>query len=129
MRRLRTVLFWCPLTAGVTGGVVIVVMSATGAMLAFEPQIVALFERNVRHVPDPGSHTRLGLAQIIALAHLREPNAFPTGLTVSAERTSSVAVAFGREIVYVNPYTGEIRGEGASRARGVFQTLTSWHRW
>jgi uncharacterized iron-regulated membrane protein len=129
MRRLRTLLFWCHLTAGVTGGIVIFVMSATGAMLAFEPQIVALLERNMRHVPDPGSHARLDLAQLITLARLHKPGPLPTGLTISAERTASVAVSFGREIVYLNPYTGESLGEGASRARGIFQTLTSWHRW
>ena len=38
---LRKVLFWCHLAAGVTAGVVILIMSVTGALLTYEKQIIA----------------------------------------------------------------------------------------
>src|SRR5262252_890415 len=50
VRRLRTFLFYCHLTAGCLAGLVILVMSATGATLAMKPQILNVIERNVRFV-------------------------------------------------------------------------------
>jgi uncharacterized iron-regulated membrane protein len=39
-------------------------------------------------------------------------------------------LSFGREsIVYINPYTGEILGEGAKGLRTFFRVVTDWHRW
>lgn len=34
MKRVRTIVFWCHLSAGVLAGLVILIMSATGAALA-----------------------------------------------------------------------------------------------
>jgi uncharacterized iron-regulated membrane protein len=31
--------------------------------------------------------------------------------------------------LYVNPYTGEVQGEGSTRARTFFRKVTDWHRW
>ena len=39
-KRLRTVFFWLHLTAGLLAGVVVLIMSATGVLLAFEKQVV-----------------------------------------------------------------------------------------
>lgn len=37
---------------------------------------------------------------------------------------------FARDsVVYANPYTGKILGEGSKTVRAFFQTVTSWHRW
>ena len=46
----RKVIFWIHLLAGVIAGTVIFVMSATGVALAFEKEIVAWMERDVRRV-------------------------------------------------------------------------------
>ena len=37
----RKVLFWCHLATGVSAGVVILIMSVTGGLLAYEKQIIA----------------------------------------------------------------------------------------
>ena len=42
---IRPVLFWTHLIAGVSAGVVILVMSVTGVLLTYEKQMVALAER------------------------------------------------------------------------------------
>ena len=31
--------------------------------------------------------------------------------------------------MFVNPYTGEILGNGSVRARGFYRSVTNWHRW
>jgi hypothetical protein len=44
MKAFRTALFWLHLAAGVAAGLVILVMSVTGALLALKPQIVNRIE-------------------------------------------------------------------------------------
>ena len=70
MKRLRTVLFWLHLLSGVTAGAVILVMSATGVILALKPQIQNWIERDVRYV-DAAS----GAARRAATAGRRERRA------------------------------------------------------
>ena len=50
---LRSVFFWLHLAAGLVAGLVIAVMSFTGAALAFENEIVEWAERDVRRVEAP----------------------------------------------------------------------------
>ena len=50
---VRRLVFWLHLLTGLTAGAVILVMSATGVLLTFEPQIVDFAERDLRTVPPP----------------------------------------------------------------------------
>ena len=50
MKQLRTALFWLHLLCGVVAGLVILVMSGTGVILALKPQIQDWIERDVRYV-------------------------------------------------------------------------------
>ncbi len=45
---VRKIIFWLHLIAGVVAGIVILIMSATGVALAFEKEIIAWAERDVR---------------------------------------------------------------------------------
>jgi uncharacterized iron-regulated membrane protein len=68
--KLRQIIFWLHLTAGVVAGTVILVMFVTGALLAFERQIIALAERDFRRVNPPAAGTpRLSLDTVVAKAH------------------------------------------------------------
>ncbi len=131
MKRFRKIIFWCHLSAGVTAALVIFVMSVTGALLAFEPQIVRYAERDMRTVQPPGAEAvRLGPQALFAKALEARPEAKPTGLTLQADRTAAASFALGREgMLYVNPYTGEVLGEGAKGFRNFFRVVTDWHRW
>jgi uncharacterized iron-regulated membrane protein len=40
-----------------------------------------------------------------------------------------VAFTYGRDTLYVNPYTGAILGQGSQGVRRFFRTVTDWHRW
>ena len=48
MRQLRATVFWLHLAAGVTAGLVILVMSITGALLALKPQILNVITKELR---------------------------------------------------------------------------------
>jgi uncharacterized iron-regulated membrane protein len=131
MKRFRKIIFWCHLTAGVLAGLIILLMSVTGVLLAFEPQIVRFAERDMRRVQPPEENAvRLGPQVLLAKALEAKPNAKPTGLTLQADKTASASLALGREgVLYLNPYTGEVLGEGAKATRGFFRVVTDWHRW
>jgi uncharacterized iron-regulated membrane protein len=128
--KLRTIVFWLHLTAGVVAGTVIFVMSMTGVLLAFERQIVALAERGVRTVTPPASDaSRLSLDTLIAYAGETIPAGIPSGITLSADPTAAAMVNFGREqTVFVDPYTGAVRGNGLTATRDFFRVVTDWHR-
>ena len=129
MKPLRSVFFWLHLTAGVLAGLVILVMSATGAILAFKPQIINRIDRDVRFVT-PENGVRLPASQLIAAARVLRPDGTPASLALDRDPSAAAAVSFGREAtVYVNPYTGTALGEGSRTAQQFFRSVEDWHRW
>ncbi len=53
----------------------------------------------------------------------------PTNITLRADTAAPVAFDFGRErTVFVDPYTGQMLGEGSSRLREFFAAMEDWHR-
>jgi len=129
MKPLRTVIFWLHLAAGVAAGLVILVMSATGAVLAFKPQILNRIDRNVRFVEPTGS-PRLSPSQLLAAARSSRPDIQPASMVFDRDPSSSVVLSLGREgTLYVNPYTGAVLGEGSATAQRFFRSNEDWHRW
>ncbi|MDF3057066.1 MAG: peptidase [Rariglobus sp.] len=129
---VRKVVFWLHLTAGLVAGVIIAVMSATGVALAFEHEIVAWAERDVRRVDAPASATALPLDDLLAKARAAAPeNAKLSGVTVSRDPRDAVAVNFGREagVYYVNHYTGDTIKPASMRTADLMRTLVEWHRY
>jgi len=128
MKRFRSILFWLHLLSGVTAATVILVMSATGVILALKPQIQNWIERDVRYVtPQP---VRLGAQQLLAAVKTAKPESSPQSLTVARDPALAATVSLGREgNLYVNPYTGAILGTGSARTNEFFQSMTNWHRY
>src|SRR5687768_13291767 len=94
--KLRKVIFWCHLCCGMTAGTVIFVMSLTGVILTFEPQISAYTERHERRVAPPTDGAkRLSLDLLLAKARAANPDARPTGMTVWSDPTAAILVNFG----------------------------------
>src|SRR5262245_11764325 len=130
MKRIRPVLFWAHLTAGVTAGLVILIMSVTGALLALQPQILDFLERDVRRVQPTVGAKPLSMQAIALSAAAARPGAQVASVTLERDANASANVAFGQAgNLFIDPYTGAILGEGATRARAIFRTLTDWHRW
>ena len=73
---------------------------------------------------------RLSASEIIEKVGRQNPNTKPSGITFQNDKTSAAIVSLGREgQFFVNPYTGEITGEGAKGWRGVFRVIEDAHRW
>src|SRR5687767_4125820 len=128
--KLRSVLFWVHLVAGTVAGVVILVMSVTGTLLTFQQSVLQIVERSQRFVAVPSGAARLGVDVLLERVRAASPDAQPTTLTLTSDPAASATVALGTQgTVFVNPYTGEILGTGAPKARAFYRALTNWHRW
>ena len=126
---MRKTIFWLHLCTGVVAGLVILMMSFTGALLTYERQLTAFADRGYRHEPQAGQ-ARLPLAKLLAAARQYAPESPPGTITISADPAAPAVVSLGRgRDVYVQPYTAEILGEGSQPIRQFFRTVTSWHRW
>jgi uncharacterized iron-regulated membrane protein len=129
-RVLRRAVFWLHLTVGLTAGAVIFTMAVTGALLAFEPQLVDLAERSLWTGPPPAPGApRLPLGEVVAKAEARQGGERATTVSLRPDPGASVRVGFGRDAVwFMNPYTGEASGPG-SRTHDVMHVIEDWHRW
>ena len=118
------------LTSGVIGGVIIFIMCVTGALLAFERQVIEYSENDVRKVALVQGATQLAPQQIIDKLREARPDSKPSAMVISNERDAAWLFNLGREgQVYVDPYTGTITGEGNKTVRGVMTELRNWHRY
>ena len=130
MTALRRVLFWCHLTAGALAGVVILVLCATGVLLAFQPQVLAFLERKARAAPPSAAGARLPGGTLLLHASRSVPGASPTAVTVPASSSESARVALGRErTLYLDPATGAVLGEASRSGRAFFAAVQDLHRW
>jgi uncharacterized iron-regulated membrane protein len=128
--KIRKIIFWMHLVAGLVAGAVILIMAFTGVCLAFESQLLNRAERNVRSVTPPASDAKLlSYDALLEKARAANPDTAPSGLLIRSEPGASVMVNFGREdVLYLHPLTGEILGHG-SKVRGLMQQIENWHRW
>ncbi len=127
---LRTLLFWLHLLVGVTAGAVILFMSVTGVILAFEPQITDWLERDRRIITPPPDARPLSAEAILAKAREARPDVRPTALTLRADPSASAVVSFGREggALFVDQYRGVVLG-GLSPVHDALHEVVEWHRW
>ena len=125
MKTFRKIIFWLHLCSGVLAGIFIFIMCVTGALLSFEPNILEFAESDMRYVQTAvGKCAKdLPIRTIIEKVSARQnPDAKPSNIALQNDPNAAAIVSLGREgQVFVNPYTGEITGEGAKDWRDVFR--------
>ena len=127
---LRTLVFWLHLLVGVIAGAVILFMSVTGVILAFEPQITEWLERDRRVITPPPDARPLSVEAILAKTREARPDVRPTAVTLRADPTASAVVSFGREggALFVDQYRGVVLGS-LSPVHDALHEVVDWHRW
>lgn len=132
---LRKLLFWLHLSIGLLAGLVIASMCVTGALIAFQHEIVEWAEHADRTVavPEAGS-PRLPLAELQKRFKAALPKARLNSVHVSADPAKAVLFRYGSAnaqptTAYANPYTGEINIKPRSLADRGMRALVEWHRW
>ena len=130
MKKLRNVIFWCHLPAGVIAGAIILVMSVTGVLLAFERQITFWADtRSYQIAPSSPDEPHLPVETLLATVSGKQSGA-PTSITLRSDHATPAAIGIGGgRTVFVDPYTGEVFGEGSPGVRSFFRGVTDWHRW
>lgn len=131
MKKIRKIIFWLHLAAGVIAGIFIFLMCVTGALLSFQSNILEFAEREMRIVKVSAENDkRLPIQEIIGKIQSENPTAKSANITLRNEKTAAAAINLGREgQIFVNPYTGEITGEGAKGWRSFFRWTEDLHRW
>jgi uncharacterized iron-regulated membrane protein len=130
MKQFRKIIFWIHLACGVVAGIFIFLMCVTGALLSFQANILKYAESEMRFVTPPENARKLPVQEIVAKVLAAKPNAKPSGITLQNDSNAAALLALGRDgQVYVNPYTGEITGEGAKGYRSFFRSVEDLHRW
>jgi len=126
--KLKRIIFWSHLTAGVTAGLVILMMSVTGVLLTFERQMLGWAEQSYS-VAYTGQQ-RLPAEQLLSLAREAVPSASNLSLIYYKDNRSPVKIAIGRSgQLLIDPYTGAILGEGPAGLNSFFGFVTQLHRW
>src|SRR5262245_20581441 len=111
MKLVRKILFWMHLSVAVPVVAVVVIMSATGALLTYQRQMTAWADRRVAKAgpPDAGA-TPLPIEVVLMRASAAATRP-PTAVTIRSRTDAPVEVSFGgqqRELV--SGYTGELLG-------------------
>jgi sulfite reductase (NADPH) flavoprotein alpha-component len=125
----RKVLFQLHWIIGITVGIVLAVVGATGAVLSFEHQIVDSLARDGRQVEANG-RAPLAPADLLARVAANEPGKRINAMSIAREPAETVRVTFApREQRYVDPYTGALLAPTTSGAETFFRNMRSLHRW
>ena len=126
----RKSIFWLHLSAGLSAGLIVAVMSATGAAIAFEEEILGWIDRDVRTVAVPKHATPLTLDEIDAAVKTQRPELRITNRIVPRAANQAYEFRAGRVgAVYVNPYTGQVLEPKSKAAHDFLHKLEEWHRW
>jgi uncharacterized iron-regulated membrane protein len=128
-RGLRQAIFWTHLVVGISAGIVIAVMCFTGVALAFEKEIIAWADRNVRAVAPTQNAPAMTVNEAFAKVSSAQPNVKPNTLTISTDPTIGLLVAAGRtNAFYLNQYTGTVSEPASPRTRAFMTSMIEWHR-
>jgi len=123
----RKLLFWCHLIAGCTAGIVILIMSISGVLLAFERQIIAWSGERYKVAPRPAGSQSPSIEMIEKLVDVSTPPS--PSITIRASATAPVELSFGRDrTVFVDPTTGKMLTQQSKGIRVFFATVERIHR-
>lgn len=128
MKSVRRLFFWIHLFAGCIAGVVILAMSVTGAILAFERQIKAYI--NTPAVLQGQSETSQKLPVDAVLANVsRNGQEPPSELVIHRQPNAPIEARYGRsKTLFLNPWTAEVIGQPSETADHFFGSVERIHR-
>ncbi|MES2657233.1 MAG: PepSY-associated TM helix domain-containing protein [Verrucomicrobiota bacterium] len=126
MSSVRKTVFWVHLAIGLLAGALVLLMSVTGVLLAFERQITERAD-GFNLTATTGSSA---LGPEALLQEVRDSKQPPTALGFERDASKPVFYQYGKEkTVFADPRTGESLGNGNTTVRGFFKFILSWHRW
>jgi uncharacterized iron-regulated membrane protein len=116
----------------VVAGLFILNMAVSGIFLAYEHPLIRWSEQSQLTVAVPPDKTRLDVETLIARARQARPQARFFRMVSHADPAATVGFFDTGEnstVLYLNPYTGDVVGDGQQAVRQFFHFMTGWHRW
>jgi uncharacterized iron-regulated membrane protein len=127
--KLRTLIFWPHLVAGVTAGLVILTMSVTGVLLTYERQMIAWSDSHYRSTVPAQGASRLSVEALLQTIRTQHPDVTANAITMGSASDAPVTVAAPRRNLYFDAYSGRLLGEGSQGMRRFMSETRAWHRW
>ncbi|MFL6446618.1 MAG: PepSY-associated TM helix domain-containing protein [Bryobacteraceae bacterium] len=125
---MRKTLFWAHLSIGITAGLFIFIMAATGILLAFEKQVIDFVDRDIRFVAVPEQARPRPLNELLDSVR-RSGAGDPTAIVLRDDPQAATQVSIGRgKTVYVDPYSGAVLGSSSGPAHQFFFAVERLHR-
>jgi sulfite reductase (NADPH) flavoprotein alpha-component len=125
---------------GISAGVVLSVMGVTGAIMAFEDEIMAASSHGIVDMPARTADPLLSPDGLLARFIEQSPDSIPIKLTVFPEPGKSARLVYrprsaqslateedNTDGTYLNPYTGAVLGKAVGER--FFDTVRSLHRY
>ncbi|HEX7054368.1 MAG TPA: TonB family protein [Burkholderiales bacterium] len=123
-RRLLFQLHWL---LGITAGLVLALVGATGAMLSFEDELLRALNPGVMVVPERSGERRPAPLELLARLRAAHPERELRSLAVYEDARHAARVVLApREVRYVDPYSAELLG--APRGSAFFRAVREVHR-
>lgn len=111
---------------GLGSSLIVVVLCATGTLLAMQGPVEEWVNRDVMRVEARGE--RMPLEELVPLAATAAPKPYDS-VVVPAEPNQALIFRSGRAVTYVDPYTGETLGGIHQGVRDGFMVVFRLHRW
>lgn len=130
--KLKPILFWTHLSAGVLAGIFILALSITGVILTYEHQIIGAFAKS-ETVNPPKDGVLRTLDELAEVARERSKGAMVVMLNLENRENTPVVVhpVGGKDLpeFMLNPYTGEDFWAPSADVKSFFEMIVGWHRW
>lgn len=130
--KLRPILFWSHLTAGVLAGVFLFILSITGLLLTYEHAIIDVFAKS-ETISAPAGRAPQTADQIAGIARQRTPGAMVYMVNFENRAGAPVIVhpigKGGLDELTLNPFTGENFAGASVGVKAFFEKVVGWHRW
>jgi uncharacterized iron-regulated membrane protein len=112
---------------GLITGLVIFIVAATGCLAAFEEELRGYFQSELLEVKATND-ARIPLSKIQLIVEKAQPEVGIKAILVKSEANGSVEVQMkNRDVVYIDPYSGQVLGSGNKR-NDVFGKILRLHR-
>lgn len=123
----RRIIFWSHLSVGVTAGLIIFLLSATGVLLTYERQMLGMAVARLSPASISGDQLT---ADELALMAGESASQARLSLVYHRDAARPVELNAGRgRTTLIDPYSGETIESAAGPARDFFRAITSLHRY
>ncbi len=111
---------------GLASGAIVAILCLSGTLLALQGPVESWVNRDVLHVSPQGQKMALETLVPQVVEGAKKPF---TALVLMPGETDALQFMQGRQITYVNPYTGEVLGGFNPVVSGAFFWVFRLHRW